>query len=106
MKLVRPLRLYPDRSDRFNSVSEIVNVKLGVNAHRQVDVAVPCESLCFSWMNTSFGERRYERVSKTVKVENSSLIVQNGDSCPFQVSGEDLSLNSLRRVKDSKEQRP
>ena len=69
--------------------------RIGVDVHRQVDLAVPQRRLSRAWSNAPFAQQRPERVPQGVNVDGSPAFVPLGDASRQQVPVEDAN-ESLR----------
>ena len=62
--------------------------RIGVDVHRQVDLAVPQRGLSRAWSNAPFAQQRPECVPQGVNVDGSPTFVPLGDASGSQVTVE------------------
>ena len=62
--------------------------RIGVDVHRQVDLAVPQRGLSRAWSYAPFAQQRPERVTQGVNVDGSPAFVPLGNASGSQVTVE------------------
>src|SRR5262249_55222034 len=63
---------------------------IGVDGHREVDLAVTHRGLCRSWSNPPLAQHRSKCVPKGVNVKNAVSVIALGDAGHSQISIQNL----------------
>jgi len=80
-----------EREDRqrVEGAGHVKQARIGVDSHRQLEVAVPHGRLCRSRSNPALTQQRAERRSQGVNVEDAPPVVSLGDAGQLQIAVQD-----------------
>jgi hypothetical protein len=74
----------------IEGASHIEKGRVGINAHGEVNLAVPHGSLCRPWRNPALAQQRSEGVPQGVNVEDSPPVIALGNAGKAKVPIENL----------------